>query len=213
MKKIKMHSYLVIFLATLSLISVGFASWVASNGMTASTSGMIVVEDVLKVNEYITCSSGDITEFSYFGFIDNNGNISTSGKLTAKVTINMAKCKSEFSDCNSIEFNLVLFSENLSVFKNTDKMSFSASIFNTDNEGNKTTKITSTGSTSDDGKEYTLKFYMDNDSDMMLNLILEYNFEIEEDGFDYFSQTVYPILKEDAFSFSVMGKLTGIKEA
>ena len=213
MKKIKMHSYLVIFLATLSLISVGFASWVASNGMTTSTNGTIIVEDVLKVNEYITCSSGDITEFSYFGFIDNNGNISTSGKLTAKVTINMAKCKSEFSDCNSIEFNLVLFSENLSVFKNTDKMSFSASIFNTDNEGNKTTKITSTGSTSDDGKEYTLKFYMDNDSDMMLNLILEYNFEIEEDGFDYFSQTVYPILKEDAFSFSVMGKLTGIKEA
>ena len=130
MRRIKMKFYLVMFLATLSLISVGFASWVASEGMTAYTSGMIVVDDVMKVNNYITCDSGNITKFGFFktGFIDKNGNISTIGTIEAELSVNIKNCKSKFGNCNTLQVVLNLESESLEIFNVKDKLEMNIGI-------------------------------------------------------------------------------------
>lgn len=207
MKKIKMHSYLVIFLATLSLISVGFASWVASNGMTTSTNGTIIVEDVLKVNEYITCSSGDITNFSFFktGFIigkDSDGKsiISTTGTITAKLSLNIENCKSKFSDCNTLEIDLSLESDYIALFNSGTDSSISFEIsdnrFEIDNE-----YITLS--------PYVKIMYLDNFNSISddIEVTVTYTFKVDQ---EYYKEKIYPALLEDDFKFILSAKITGI---
>lgn len=217
MKRNKVHFYLVMFLATLSLFSVGFASWVASEGMTTSTSGMIVVDDVMRYNEYITCSSGKITDFSYFGFVDIEGNISTTGTLTTTVTVIMDTCNEEFNDCDTLEVNLILESDDLALLNN-DKIVFTPKVYTIyEGEGSeKNQELTGVNSSinPNDDTIYGLIFNLPLDeSTVDLELTLVYTFTIQENGFDYYSQTVYPALKDENFNFAITAKLTGVKEA
>lgn len=209
MKKIKMHSYLVIFLATLSLISVGFASWVASNGMTTSTDGMIVVEDVMRVNEYITCSSGDITKFDFFktGFVigkDNEGKsiISTTGTITAKLSINIANCKAKFGDCNTLEIDLSLESDKIELFNSGTDASISFEISDNRFEIDENYKTVS---------PYVKIMYLDNFNSISgdIEVTVTYIFTVDQ---EYYKETIYPALLEDDFKFILSAKITGIVE-
>ena len=215
MKRNKVHFYLVMFLATLSLISVGFASWVASEGMTTSTSGMIVVDDVMRYNEYITCSSGNITDFSYFGFVDSEGNISTTGTLVAQITIHKEKCNEEFKDCDTLEVNILLDSDSLGLLNDDENIKFTAAIYivykEQGKEDEKLTGVTPSINPEDD-TTYELKFNLPIDQDSNdLILTLVYTFEIQEGKFDHYSKDVYPILKDENFNFAITAKLTGTK--
>ncbi len=200
MKRIRLRYYLIILLATLSLTSVGFASWLVSDSATASTNGLILVEDVLKVNDYITCSSGDITSFKFFktGFVTSDNSISTTGTITVNLSINLDECKKKFSDCNTIEVELDMIQENLAIFNSEGNISFQTKVMNGSAE------ITSKHTTND-----TLsitEFDLENTSGVMTVTII-YTFTIE--NVEYFKSTVYPHLLQEDFNFIMSAKLTG----
>ena len=212
MKRMRLNSYLVIFLATLSLISVGFASWVASNGMTASTSGMIVVEDVLKVNEYITCSSEGITKFSFFktGFVNNgeialfeeNGNTFTSGIITTKLEVKIANCKSKFSDCNTLEIDLNLMADQIA-------------LFNSGSDSKITVSVNDNRFVIDDDyitvSPFVTIMYLDDFQSLedTIEITVTYTFKVTT---SYYESTIYPELLADDFKFILSAKLVGIVE-
>ena len=217
MRRIKMKFYLVMFLATLSLIRVGFASWVASEGMTTSTSGMIVVDDVMKVNNYITCDSGNITKFGFFktGFIDSDGNISTIGTIETKLNVNIKNCKSKFGDCNTIAVVLNLESESLGIFNVENKLEMNIGISeeysNVQIKVEEPTTNTKLHSTSfsinylDSEDESNIDFKnIDNDT---ITISVVYTFEIRD--INYYTTTVYRELLENDFNFILSAKLTG----
>jgi len=203
MKRIKLHFYLSMFLATLSLFSVGFASWVASDNAIVSTSGMIVVDDVLRHNNYITCGSGCITKFSYFktGFVDENGNISTTGTIKTDLTIKIDNCKNKFADCNTLEVNLNLESEFISIFNNPG-ISLSVEIKN----GDQTIATSSAGILDNMHLAiFDISNFQDLEEDVELNVV--YTFTIIDQ--EYYTNTVYDALLQNKFNFVLSAKLTG----
>ena len=217
MRRIKMKFYLVMFLATLSLISVGFASWVASEGMTTYTSGMIVVDDVMKVNNYITCDSGNITKFGFFktGFIDKNGNISTIGTIEAELSVNIKNCKSKFGNCNTLQVVLNLESESLEIFNAKDKLEMNIGISEEYSyvqikveEPTSNTKLHST--------IFNINYFDSNDPSIIdfneidnetITISVVYTFEIKNT--QYYTDEVYDELLKSDFNFILSAKLSG----
>ena len=95
----------------------GFASWTVTDDFSITASGMIVVDDVMKVNDYITCSS-DVKKFGFFktGFVDETGKVSNVGTIETTLTVNIANCKKKFPECNTLEIDLSLESTNIGIF-------------------------------------------------------------------------------------------------
>ena len=202
MRGFKFRFYVIMILATLSLVSVGFASWIATETIYESSTGLIIVDDVLKVNDFITCSSEDITEFSFFktGFVDEEGNISTSGKIASLLTINLDACENEFKDCDSIEVQFSMLQEKLSLFNDAVNISYTASVMQGENE------ISSVTTSNANLCVTTFEIPL---SGGVIQVLITYTFTIE--NVDYYKTNIYPLLLKDDFNFTLSAKLTGKK--
>ena len=202
MRKMRIKYYVVILLATLSLTSVGFASWMVSDSITSSTSGLIVVDDVLKVNDFITCSSEDINKFSYFknGFVNDDGCISTTGNITTYFKIDMNECKNEFSDCNTLIVELNLQQEDLKYFNQINLLTYEVKVKQNG------IIIPSTTTSNDSLSITTLELPI---TTGMTEIVIQYTFTIL--NIDYFKTTIYPLLLNKNFNFTLSAKLTGKK--
>ena len=204
MSKIKLTYYLVILLSLISLVSVGFASWSITDDLSTDVSGMIVVDDVMKVNDYITCDSSNLTKFGYFktGFVNENSEISNVGTITTSIVINADNCKKKFGDSDLLQIYLYLQSDYLSWFYN-DYMEMSIELKYKDN----TTPISSTQVF--DNELHSTNFNVNiselNGSNITIDVI--YTFRIIDNS--YFSKYVYPILLRDNFNFILSAKLIG----
>lgn len=202
MKSIKLRFCLVIILAMTSLISVGFATWVATNEVVTTADGAVIVEDVLKTNNYITCSSEDITKFSYFdtGFVNNDGSISTTGYITSKVKINIDTCKVQFKDSDTLAIDLTLEQEILSTFNSTGNFEM-------------TVEVTGSNFRLDDSypgnKKCLTILYIDSFKDLSgyVEITIKYKFEIK--NIDYYIETVLPELRKEEFNFIISARLSG----
>ena len=203
MKKIKLTYYLVMLLSLISLVSVGFASWTVTDDFSTTASGMIVVDDVMKVNDYITCDSSNLTKFGYFksGFVNENGEISNLGTIATSITINIANCKRKFNDCDTLEIDLNLESEYLSLFNSVDNLEMSVELKNGDD-------VITTTNTSGDKlylSIFDLRDFKSMSDKVTINVV--YTFEIK--NLEYFKTNVYPILLRQSFNFVLSAKLTG----
>ena len=76
MKSSKLKYYITMILISLSLISIGFASWTISNDVKIKDDSIIIVDDVMKYNDYLSYT---LTPFSYYktGFVSNTGEADT----------------------------------------------------------------------------------------------------------------------------------------
>lgn len=200
----RLKYYLVILLASLSLTSVGFASWIVSDTITESTNGLIIVEDVLKVNDFITCSSENITKFKYFknGFIDDDGNILTTGKISSQLTIKLDECKSEFKDCNTVAVEIDMLQNDLYLFNNPSKLSLVVEV----KKGDEVITSSTTYNTTLCVTTFSIPI---TSGDLDINIT--YSFEILDQT--YFKNSIYPLLVTQDFNFKLSAKLTGEKVA
>ena len=100
-----------------SLICVGFASWTISNNGSgsgsSSASASIIADDVINSSEIVNIS--DFTVFDYFknGFVNNDGYITASGNITAKLTLNIKKCTEMFAGRDNLKVVVSLSRSNL----------------------------------------------------------------------------------------------------
>ena len=100
-----------------SLICVGFASWTISNNGSgsgsSSASASIIADDVINSSEIVNIS--DFTVFDYFknGFVNNDGYITASGNITAKLTLMIDKCKTVFAGRDNLKVVVSLSRSNL----------------------------------------------------------------------------------------------------
>ena len=84
MKSSKLKYYITMILISLSLISIGFASWTISNDVKIKDDSIIIVDDVMKYNDYLSYT---LTPFSYYktGFVSNTGELRTIGADTVNL--------------------------------------------------------------------------------------------------------------------------------
>ena len=106
MKSSKLKYYITMILISLSLISIGFASWTISN-------------DVKIKDDSIT-----LTPFSYYktGFVSNTGELTNDGIISVELVVNIDNCKTKFTS-SSLELELTLRTigaDTVNLFNNAD---------------------------------------------------------------------------------------------
>lgn len=198
MRKLRIQYSIFIILAFLSIMSVGFASWVTANDSSFSFNGSIVVDDIQDNNNYITCNNLKIFKYFKTGFVDENNEIVKNGSISFDLVINNKNCKTKFTDSTDLEISLQLESNNLNLF-HSDIISMEV----------KKDNATQNPLLSSDQTICVLpititNFKQERDT---ITLKIEYLFTIT--NLDEFSNTVYPILLTNDFNFVLSAKLTG----
>ena len=198
MRRLRLQCTILIILACLSIISVGFASWVTANDTTFSFNDSIVVDDIQDNNNYITCNNLKIFKYFKTGFVDENNKIVNNGSISFDLIINNKNCKAKFTDSTDLEISLQLESNNLNLF-HSDIISMEVK---KDNEPQN--PLLSFDQTICVLPITITNFKQERDT---ITLKIEYLFTIT--NLDEFSNTVYPILLTNDFNFVLSAKLTG----
>lgn len=198
MRRLRLQCTILIILACLSIISVGFASWVTANDTTFSFNGSIVVDDIQDNNNYITCNNLKIFKYFKTGFVNENNEIVKNGSISFYLVINNKNCKAKFTDSTDLAISLQLESNNLNLF-HSDIISMEVK---KDNEPQN--PLLSFDQTICVLPIKITNFKQEGDT---ITLKIEYLFTIT--NLNEFSNTVYPILLTNDFNFVLSAKLTG----
>lgn len=204
----KFKAFLILVLALLCLISIGFASWITSTDLVHKTlNSQIVVEDVLKYNDYITINEVDIFDIYATGFVDKEKNISNTGKIAANFTVELEKCFNKFTSVDKLNFSIILeTSNNTNLFKN---MSLTSNIhLNVDNilyQPLLNMDDTSRKFTNTFGESFSnISFELAKGKDIV-NVSLEYQFTLN-DNTDF--KDLYEMLNADSFSIAIRARFS-----
>lgn len=202
MRRLRIQCTILIILACLSIISVGFASWVTTDDSNFNITGSIVVDDVRTQNRYLVCNESDIVVFNFFktGFVNTDGTISDTGQIYVPFTVNINNCKEEFADNSKLEITINFTTINMDIFVE-DPLNLSIVLKDTNDNIIKTIDKT---------KDGLLSFEIDNLIEIVNNVEyrLYYQFKINEVN-KTFIEDVYPVLLQEDFSFNIMAKITG----
>ena len=98
---LKTKMSLLVFLTTISIVSVGFSSWSITAEAQAEIQGNIEVDNVIVDSKGLQANNLKIFEFYETGFISydqlNKPYITTEGHISATLTIDINECKSLFT--------------------------------------------------------------------------------------------------------------------
>ena len=110
---LKTKMSLLVFLTTVSIVSVGFSSWSITAETQAEIGGKIEVDNIISTEDCIYVSKIDTIKMCENGFTDNFNHIVSIGEITFHYTVNVENCKSYFAPLSSLSLasNLALAGE------------------------------------------------------------------------------------------------------
>lgn len=138
MRRLRIQYFILIILSFMSIISVGFATWVTTNDIAATDeiTGVIEVEDVIKSNDYLQVIPESLKYYKT-GFVDENGKITNDGKMKVDITLKLDKCKETFASYNDLKISLkVLYSDKSFNFINNDNIVMTVNVLNAEKQVN-----------------------------------------------------------------------------
>ena len=140
---LKAKMSLLVFLTSLSIVSIGFSSWSITAETTAEINGNIEVDNVSDSKEFIKLdttkgdmidpsknlhSGIDTIDYCQTSFINSNGMVDDTGEIKNYYIIDQAKCKNLFVGCDSLKVTLTI--------KYIDKINPTYNIFDTHTDSN-----------------------------------------------------------------------------
>ncbi len=191
---LKTKMSLLVFLTSISIVSVGFSSWSITAETTAELNGNIKVDNVLELNN--TASIVSSTAFEYFDTGFRNGDIiSNTATISYNVSISIDECISTFTS-RIIDVSILL--------KYKDGITSTLDMF----DYLSTIKVNGTNVTSSTLKTYSVEFYKTYDistytEDILLSI--EYTFNTSSTNF---YEDIFPYLMNDNISFCMDLSLT-----
>mgnify|MGYP004561749877 FL=1 len=202
MRRLRIQYSIFIILAFLSIMSVGFASWVTANDSSFEINGSIIVDDVRSNNEYLECDETQIEVFEFFktGFVSNDGEIIDTGEIYIPFTVKVNNCRDEFKNSSKLEIVLNFTTTNMNLFVN-DPLNMSIVLKNNNDEIIKT--IAST-------KDGLLSFEISGLQTISNNIDYKLYYQFTKNEIEKtFKDDVYPELLKDGFTFQLNAKITG----
>lgn len=197
MKSSKLKYYITMILISLSLISIGFASWTISNDVKIKDDSIIIVDDVMKYNDYLSYT---LTPFSYYktGFVSNTGELTNDGIISVELVVNIDNCKTKFTS-SSLELELTLRTigaDTVNLFNNAD-LPLTVSINGTVLNDSKVTKNNTSAVT---------KYVINDLSQSSLTLSFEYKLT-KNDSLN-FQEIIYNTFYNKEVYFGLSAKIT-----
>ena len=103
---------IILTLCCLTMVSIGFSSWVVTNpNTTEDVNGSLEADSIIDNRKYIVANIPVAFEYSQLGFIKNNI-FSKEGEVTSSYTINTKACADYFTSlgekCNSLNLELTM---------------------------------------------------------------------------------------------------------
>lgn len=110
---------LAMFLSCAGLISVGFASWIISQGSSASASGNINADEVSSNIDGVSVTLGSVFEIGHYHFKNGNTYLNEDiGVLTYNISYDVSEIDSSILTNNNLVLSCSLsFDEGLAIFK------------------------------------------------------------------------------------------------
>ena len=105
---LKTKMSLLVFLTSLSIVSIGFSSWSITAETTAEINGNIEVDNVVDVKDCVYISSINELKYCEYGFMNDSNQIVDEGKLTLGYYVDLNQCEAYFSPLSSLEITLSL---------------------------------------------------------------------------------------------------------
>ena len=112
---------LAMLLSCMGLVSVGFASWIISQGDQATTSGTIGADDVNTNINGVSVTVGSVFEIGHYHFKNGNDYLNqNTGVLTYNISYDVSEIdKSILTDNNLVLSCSLSFGDGLAIFKST----------------------------------------------------------------------------------------------
>ena len=112
---------LAMLLSCMGLVSVGFASWIISQGDQATTSGTIGADDVNTNINGVSVTVGSVFEMGHYHFKNGNDYLNqNTGVLTYNISYDVSEIdKSILTDNNLVLSCSLSFGDGLAIFKST----------------------------------------------------------------------------------------------
>lgn len=206
MKGLRIKYFIFSILAMLSIVSVGFASWVTTEDVFSTTvDGTIKVDDIANSDDYINCSKISVFEFFKTGFVQEDGSITTEGSINIPIIINLTNCKNKFKNNEDLLIELDMFYTNFRLLYYTTNGPMSLDI---------TYNNTSVEFWYNDYSCIS-KFQINNISNYTeetIQINVKYAFTIND--VNYYSKNIYPTLindyNNDKLIFKFSAKIAGV---
>ena len=211
---LKSKMSLLVFLTSLSIVSVGFSSWSITVETNAEINGNIEVDNVINNNDIITQTTSSNLTFTRLGFTDANNKISKTNDIIVDYKIDLTKCEEFLTKDN--------LSTEVTIKYAAEEGSFN--IFEDYSQGTNYNKLTLSYSTDGnetwdeiDSEDYIVSDYqcvtsinLDNvlaeNHDEMLSFSIKYSFEVTSGK--YFYDNFYSVFNTQGFEFLVSAILT-----
>lgn len=134
---------LLMILMSISMFSIGFASWTIVNPLDeASSAGTFESDDVIRFDDYITYSDVELLKYNKDGFVGDNPYVST---IKSTITVDIIKCKEVFGDLSTIQIKVNLkYAEIPNGTSNVDYLPIFGKITTNAYKDNSNLKITTT---------------------------------------------------------------------
>ena len=225
---LKAKMSLLVFLTSLSIVSIGFSSWSITAETTAEINGNIEVDNVINSGEYIylnnkkgDSNSGiDTLDYDDSFFINSNTGLSSdTGTITTYLLINQEKCKNVFIGHSSLKVSLTIkYSDNVenntlyNIFDNYYENSTLISGFNCSAKCSK--EFSYSQPYNIDNKQYTMDFTFTNilknynSSIEISELPFEVTYSIFASNKSYYKTNILKLLETENMQFTVSAVLT-----
>lgn len=200
MKSSKLKYYITMILISLSLISIGFASWTISNDVKIKDDNIIIVDDVTKYNDYLSYT---LTPFTYYktSFVSNNGKLTNEGIISVELVVNIDNCKTKFtSDRLELELTLrTIGADAVNLFNNGD-LPLTVSVNGTVLDDSKVTKNNTSAVTK----------YVINDLSQS-SLTLRFEYKLTKNDSLNFQEIIYNTFYNKEVYFGLSAKITEVE--
>ena len=200
--------YLIMILSCLSLIGIGFASWIVAVDIEKNITGTINVDDVLNGNDYLECTN--FTSLKYFTdwFVRDDNKLTDTGTIKAIFKINNKSCKTRFGKdgVNDLNIMLTLSRNNLYIFNEADKMEMGVIIKQGD------TKLTCNNTVPADAAydRYYTSFNIPNFRSASDEIVIEVTYTFKIINSTHYTQTVFSELyRNQTEQFKISARITG----
>lgn len=105
---LKSKMSLLVFLTSLSIVSVGFSSWSITAEAQAEVGGNIEVDNVIESTKYLQYKTHTIFNYNEDGFLDANNKPTYTGYFTINYTLDVNECKKLFGSEGSLTLDIDL---------------------------------------------------------------------------------------------------------
>ena len=115
----KYFLFILQFLTSICIVSVGFASWTIVSGVSIEESGTISAEDVTQSTTYIEITQKSPLKYYQTGFVTGEEGsyvISEQGTLSFNCKIKIDNCKNFYSDIEELKVTIYLKTNHNTIF-------------------------------------------------------------------------------------------------